>query len=234
MAKAAKRKTTKKIARKSTKKKKSGTKQRTAPAGDDHSTRVDAYIEKSADFAKPILSKLRKLFHQACPAVEEKIKWGVPHFDYKGMLGGMAAFKQHVGFGFWKSELIKDTHKLFDRGPKASMCTVKIANVKDLPPDKVLLSYIKQAVELNDDGTKVEKKKKAPKPPPTVPPDLKSALAKNRKAAATFENFPPSCRREYIEWITEAKRDETRKKRLATAIEWMNEGKSRHWKYKNC
>ena len=193
--------------------------------------RVDAYIAQAPDYAKPILSKLRELFHKGCPEIEEKIKWGVPHFDYKGMLGGIAAFKNHVSFGFWKSELMKDTHKLFDRGPKASMCVVKIGSMDDMPAEQVLLSYVKQAVALNDAGTKKAPAKKTPTKEMAVPADLQSLLAKNKKAGAVFEKFPPSHKREYIEWIVEAKRDETRQKRLATAIEWMAEGKSRNWKY---
>ncbi len=227
----AKKKVTKKktgVAKKST-----STKQRlnagTKTVGD--TARVDAYIAQAPEYAQPILRKIRSLFHKGCPRIEEKIKWGVPHFDYKGMLGGIAAFKNHVSFGFWKSELIKDTHGLFDRGPKASMCTVKVTSLKDMPPDNVMLSYIAQAVELNDAGAKKVKAKKAPTKAPTMPADLKALLAKNKKAAATFEGFPPSHKREYIEWIVEAKRDETRQKRLATAIEWMTDGKSRNWKY---
>ena len=182
-------------------------------------------------YAKPILTKLRRLFRKGCPAIEEKIKWGVPHFDYKGMLGGIAAFKNHVTFGFWKADQIQDTHGLFDRGPKASMCTVKITSLDDMPADKVMLSYIQQAVALNDAGTKKTKAKKTPKKTLPVPADLEALLAKNKKAAATFANFPPSHKREYIEWITEAKRDETRQKRLATTLEWLREGKPRNWKY---
>lgn len=192
---------------------------------------VDAYIEQAPDYARPILEKLRVLFHKGCPELEEKIKWGVPHFDYKGMMGGIAAFKNHVTFGFWKADQIKDTHNLFDRGPKASMCTVKITSLDDMPDDKVVLSYIHQAVALNDAGTKKTATKKAPRKPLPVPADLDALLAKNKKARETFDNFAPSHKREYIEWITEAKRDETRQSRLKTTIEWLNEGKPRHWKY---
>lgn len=226
---AAKKKTIRKTA---TAKKATPSSRRSKPSGGSGDTAgVDAYIAKSAPYAQPILKKLRKLFHQGCPTIEEKIKWGVPHFDYKGMMGGIAAFKKHVSFGFWKADQIEDTHGLFDRGPKASMCTVKLTSLEDMPADKVILSYIRQAVALNDAGTKKTTSKKAPKKPLPVPADLKALLAKNAKARATFDNFPPSHKREYIEWITEAKRDETRQKRLATTMEWLTEGKSRNWKY---
>ena len=210
---------------------KAGSRHRVAPPAASDSARVDAYIEESADFAKPVLRHLRKLFHQACPQVEEKIKWGVPYFEYRGMLGGMAAFKQHVSFGFWNARQLNDTHGLFQGDPKDSMCSVKARTVAELPTDKVLLSYIRQAVALNEAGVKKARPKSAAKPPLKVPADFQAALTKSRKAAATFEGFSPSHRREYIEWITEAKRDETRQKRLATATEWIAEGKPRNWKY---
>lgn len=219
----------------STKKKKSvapngsGASRRLSPK--DASVKVDAYIEQAPDFAQPILMKLRSLFHKACPNVEEDIKWGKPHFNYKGMLGGIAAFKHHVAFGFWKSAMMDDAHGLFDRGPKASMCTSKIHSLDEMPSDKVLLFYIRQAVALNESGAKPVASKKAPKKPLPVPADLKALLAKNSKARAAFDGFPPSHQREYIEWITEAKRDETRQKRLATTIGWLSEGKPRNWKY---
>ncbi len=201
---------------------------------------VDAYIEKSADFAKPILEKLRKVFHKADPNIQEVIKWSVPHFEHDGLVGGIAAFKKHVSLGFWKSKEMDDPHDLFDGDPKASMCAVKFSDVKDVPSEKVLVAYVKQAVKLNVDKSKTPKstakktaKKKVAKKI-TVPADLKAALTKNKKAQATFDGFSYTNRKEYVEWITEAKRDATREKRLKQAIEWMAEGKSRNWKYQNC
>ena len=193
---------------------------------------VDAYIEKAAPFARPILQRLRRVFHDACPEIEEKIKWGCPSFEYKGMLGGMASFKKHVTFGFWKSRLMDDYDKLFQRGPRSSPMGARVESIKELPSKKVLVAYVKEAKRLNDQGLK-EPKRAAPKRSPKVdvPADLKALLAKNAKARAAFEGFSPSHKREYVEWIVEAKRDETRAKRLKTTLEWLAEGKHRMWKY---
>jgi uncharacterized protein YdeI (YjbR/CyaY-like superfamily) len=187
--------------------------------------RVDAYVEKAADFAKPILKHLRKVVHKGCPEVEETMKWSMPHFDYKGPLAGMAAFKAHCAFGFWKGSLIVP-------GSKEAMgqfgCITKIA---DLPKEEVLVGYVRKAVELNDQKVKVPRPVKHEKKEIPMPADLASALKKNAKARAAYAGFRPSHRREYLEWITEAKTDETRRKRLETAVDWMSEGKPRHWKY---
>ncbi len=145
------------------------------------------------------------------------------------MVGGAAAFKRHAAFGFWRQDVLPDPERPFrTRGPMGA----KITGVLELPPDEVLLGYIRRAVELNERGAAPRARSKArPKPTPAVPPVLKAALRKNRKALAAFEGFPPSHRREYIEWITEAKREETRRRRLATILEWLSQGKPRHWKY---
>lgn len=192
--------------------------------------RVDAYIAKSADFAKPILDHIRLLVHKACPDVQETMKWSFPHFDYKGMMCSMASFKQHCAFGFWKASLMKDPQKILS-ADEAMGHLGKITRLKDLPSDKVMIAYIKEAARLNDEGVKVERTKPAVKNPIRIPTDLAAALKKNRKALETFERFPPSHKREYIEWIIEAKRPETREKRVATTIAWLAEGKSRNWKY---
>lgn len=196
--------------------------------------RIDAYIAKSADFAQPILVHLRALVHAACPDVEETMKWSFPHFMYKGMLCGMSAFKQHVAFGFWKGKLIID-----DAGrdlDDAMGQFGRITKLADLPSKKVLSGYVKKAMALNDAGVKSPTRTKSatPKAPADVPDDLAAALAKNAKARKTFDAFTPSQRREYIEWITEAKRETTRVQRLATTLEWLAEGKQRNWKYMNC
>lgn len=191
---------------------------------------VDRYIAKAAPFAQKILEKIRKAYHKAHPDVVEVIKWGVPHFDYKGPLGNMAGFKQHVGYGFWKSKLLEDTHGILATSEHA-MGGMKVLDVKDLPKEAVLVAYIRQAIALNEAGVKVAKPKRAPVAAPEVPADLAAALKKSAAARKTFEGFSPSAKREYVEWITEAKQDATRQKRLATAIEWMAEGKSRNWKY---
>lgn len=196
--------------------------------------RIDDYIAKSAAFARPILVHLREVVHAACPEVEEAVKWRCPHFMYQGMLCGMAAFKQHCTFGFWKGSLIVEGAK----DDEAAMGQFgRITRVSELPSRRVLTGYIKKAMKLNEDGVKpawvAERKVKA-KRKVTVPKDLAAALKRSKKAEATFQGFSPSHRREYIEWITEAKREETRAKRIAQAIEWMAEGKPRHWKYVDC
>jgi uncharacterized protein YdeI (YjbR/CyaY-like superfamily) len=192
--------------------------------------RIDAYIDKSAEFAKPILRYLREAVHAGCPAVEETIKWQFPHFDYKGMMCGMAAFKEHCAFGFWKAELIFDGDKAVER--EAMGHFGKIRSLADLPNEKALIAYVRKAAALNDAGikgpTRANPKKK---PPLKMPPDLGAALKKNAKATKVFENFSPSNQREYVEWITEAKRDETRAQRLKTSMAWIALGKPRNWKY---
>jgi uncharacterized protein YdeI (YjbR/CyaY-like superfamily) len=194
--------------------------------------RIDAYIAKSADFARPILAHLRKLVHAACPEVEETIKWSFPHFSYKGMLCGMAAFKQHCVFGFAKHSLV--VHEQTPGEESAVDRFGRITKLTDLPPQKTLLRYVKKAVQLNDAGIKLPRPKKPKKKPLSVPNDMLAALKKNKAALAAFENFSPSNRREYIEWITEAKRPETRQRRLATALQWLAQGKPRNWKYMKC
>ena len=188
--------------------------------------RIDQYIAKSADFAKPILMHLRKVVHAACPDVEETMKWSAPHFDYKGMMCGMSAFKSHCAFGFWKGSLVLDGPGLRD----AMGHFGRITSVRDLPSDRVLTGYIKKAAKLNDAGVKVARKPPQPNKPLRVPADFAGAL-KKPAARKAFDAFSPSHRREYVEWITEAKTDATRQKRMATAVEWLAEGKSRNWKY---
>ncbi len=192
---------------------------------------VDAYIARSAEFARPILERLRRLFHRACPEVEETIKWGVPHFDRRGILAGMAAFKKHVGFGFWRGREMRDPEGLFRGAPRASMCTVKITDVVELPSDEVLLRYIREAVELNEAGRAPKPRSNSARRPLKAPVYFLAALRKNKKALAAFEAFSPSCKREYVEWIVEAKQEATRERRIATAIAWMAQGKPRNWKY---
>jgi uncharacterized protein YdeI (YjbR/CyaY-like superfamily) len=194
--------------------------------------RIDTYIAKSSEFAKPIMSHLRNAVHAACPEVEETMKWSHPHFLYKGMLCSMASFKGHCAFGFWKGSLVLGNNA----PPEQAMGSFgRITRLEDLPSKKVLTGYIKAAMKLNDDGVKAPTrlKSKAPKEV-VVPDDLASSLGANKKALAAFEKFSPSHKREYIEWITEAKTEATRSRRLTTAIEWMAEGKPRNWKYMNC
>lgn len=195
--------------------------------------RIDAYIDKSADFAQPILQRLRSLVHEACPQVEETIKWSAPSFGYAGgILCGMAAFKQHVSFGFWKHALVMGEGA--ERDGMGSFG--KMAALSDVPAKKVMVDLVRKAMLLNEQGVKapVVRKTAGSRPQLEAPGDLLAALKKNRKAKTTFDGFSPSARREYVEWVIEAKREETRQRRIAQAVEWMAEGKQRHWKYASC
>jgi uncharacterized protein YdeI (YjbR/CyaY-like superfamily) len=197
--------------------------------------RVDAYIAKSGDFAKPILTHIREVMHAASPKVEETMKWSSPWFEYNGsIMCGMAAFKAHAIFGFWKGALIEGVAPNRNNGGDAMGNFGKLTSVKDLPSKKELTALIKQAMRLNDEGTTVPKPSRKPKPEAKVPAELAQALAKNRKANTVFQAFTPGKRREYIEWIDEAKREETKAKRIAQAVEWIAEGKARNWKYEQC
>lgn len=195
--------------------------------------RVDAYIAKSADFAKPILTQFRAIVDAACPDATENIKWSTPSWDYAGsLLCSMAAFKQHCSFGFWQANLLTLNGKPVGIGADGQLS--HITSVKDLPSRAVLVKLVKQAARLNADGVKesvMSGRSRTPKPPLPVPEDFQRALARNRKARDTFAAFPPSHQREYIEWIAGAKREETRAERLATSLEWLAEGKPRNWKY---
>ena len=193
--------------------------------------RVDAYIEKSADFARPILTHLREVVHDSCPDVEETMKWSMPFFDYNGVMCNMAAFKQHATFGFWKGSLIPGLAPNSNAGGDSMGNLGRLTSMKDLPSRKVLSGYVKAAMRLNAEGTVVQKPKRKPKPEAAVPPELAAALKKNKRAAATWEKFPPGHRREYATWVAEAKREETKAKRVAQAVEWIAEGKARNWKY---
>lgn len=196
--------------------------------------RIDAYIKNSEDFAKPILNHIRELIHKACPEVEETMKWSFPHFDYKGMMCSMASFKQHCAFGFWKASLMKDAAKLIDtaKSEVAMGHMGRITSLKDLPSNKVMLSYIREAAKLNDDDIKLPSKAKSTEKKELETPDyLLASLKKNKKAKETFDAFNYTNKKEYIIWITEAKTEATRLSRLETAIEWMAEGKILNWKY---
>jgi uncharacterized protein YdeI (YjbR/CyaY-like superfamily) len=198
----------------------------------NHDPRIDAYIAKSAEFARPVLEHLRERVHAACPEVEEGIKWGMPFFSYKAApMCMMAAFKQHCSFGFWLSKEVTGGSDEDGMGQFG-----KLASLKDLPPDKQLATFLKKAMALNEAGVKKARPKAAAKPAPTLPVDLATLLAQKKHAAArkTYEGFGPGAKREYVEWITEAKTDATRQKRLATTLEWLAEGKKRNWKYENC
>ena len=194
--------------------------------------RVDAYIERQAEFAKPILTKLRAMVHAACPDCDETLKWSMPSFIYKGsILAGMAAFKAHATFGFWQAKLVVGET---GREREAMGSFGRLTRVEDLPDEATMAALIRKAMTLVDTGEKAPRPVKHPKPALETPPDLLEALAANEAARATFDDFPPSARRDYLDWLADAKRPETRAKRLAQAVEWMAEGKRRHWKYEQC
>ena len=194
--------------------------------------RIDSYIARQADFARPILEHLRSAVHAACPEAEETLKWGMPHFLYKGeMLAGMAAFKAHATFGFWRArDVLGETGAERDAMGQFG----RLTSVEDLPPDDALQAMIRDAMALTDSGIRPARPKGAPKPELETPPELEAALSANPAARAAFDGFPPGGRREYVEWVAEAKRPETRAKRIAQAVEWMAEGKRRNWKYEKC
>ena len=194
--------------------------------------RIDAYIIKSADFAVAILQHLRVLVHVACPEAAETMKWSFPHFMYRDeMLCSMASFKQHCSFGFWKAALMKDAALLLDNRKEAMGSIGRITSIKDIPPDKKIIGWIKEAMKLNDASVKVPKAKPVGLVNLVIPAFFSAALAKNKKALAAFEKFSPSQKKEYAEWLTEAKTVPTREKRMVQALEWIAEGKIRNWKY---
>ena len=198
-----------------------------------YNEKIDAYIAKSQPFAQPILEYIRELVHTTCPDVEEKIKWSMPFFDYKGkMMCHMAAFKQHCAFGFFQAALMDEPMLIQNAESESAMGHLgRITSLKDLPPEKKLIGFIKKAMEITDDGKRLIKKA-APKTEYIVPSYITAAIKKNKKAFTTWEAFAPSHRKEYAAWIDEAKTEATKEKRITQATEWIAEGKQRHWKYK--
>lgn len=199
-----------------------------------YDARIDAYVEKAPAFAQPILSHLRDLIHVHCPDIEETIKWGCPHFVYKDRnVFSMASFKRHCAFGFSLASVMPDPHGLLEKEDKAAMGSLgRITSLKDLPSDRICAQYLEQSLRLVDEGVKVRRQvKKTEISALDVPDYFLAALKKNKNALAAFENFAPSHRKEYLEWIMAAKKEETRDRRIAQAIEMMAAGKARHWKY---
>jgi uncharacterized protein YdeI (YjbR/CyaY-like superfamily) len=193
--------------------------------------RVDDYIERQADFARPILAALREIVHAACPECEETLKWGMPHFMYRGaILAHMAAFKAHAVFGFRHGGLVVGN----SGAQREAMGQFgRLTSLDNLPEREAIETLVRKAMTLTEQGVKPPRADRQ-KAPLAVPDDLRSAVDANPAAAATFDGFPPSARRDYVEWIVEAKREETRRKRIAQAVEWLAEGKRRHWKYESC
>ena len=204
-----------------------------------HLAAVDAYIASAAEFAQPILNHVREVVHKAVPGVEEAIKWSHPFFLYEGIiLGNMAAFKGHCSVGLWGSEVAAKMREGGVYSRDAMGVLGKLTSVADLPKDKEFIAYLREGAAAIDEGRRTQNysrpktaKKKAPA---EVPEALAAALGKNKVAAKNFAAMPPGGQREYCEWISEAKREETRDKRVATAVEWIAEGKRRNWKYENC
>jgi uncharacterized protein YdeI (YjbR/CyaY-like superfamily) len=193
--------------------------------------RIDAYIAKARPFAQPILERLRAMIHATCPEVVETLKWRHPSFEYRGLLCGMAAFKAHAAFGFWKHDLVVGK----DGSAREAMGSFgRITEVSELPSKGVFARHMKVAMRLNEDGVQVERKKTRPKAPIAMHREFAAAMAGSRKAQATYASFPPSAQREYLEWVADAKSDDTRARRIAQAVEWMAQGKRRHWKYEKC
>ncbi|WP_348694305.1 DUF1801 domain-containing protein [Duganella fentianensis] len=189
--------------------------------------RVDAYIAQAAPFAQAILTHLRAVVHQTCPAVEETMKWSFPHFMYKGMLCSMAAFKAHCALNFWKAELL-----MGDAAQRDAMGQFgRITALEDLPPVAQLQSYLQQAMQLNDDGVAQPRARTPRSTSVTLPDDLREALAQQAAAQQHFAAFSPSKQRDYIEWLEEAKTETTRTRRREQAVAWIAEGKARNWKY---
>lgn len=192
---------------------------------------MDAYVDSAPTFAQPLLKKIRKAFHTGCPEVVEAIKWGKPHFDHHGMLGGMASFKAHVTMGLWRGRELTKRPACFEPMGETQAASAKFEGPRDLPTQKALTELVRRAAKLNESGKPKKRAAAKKKPALRAPKDLTEALRGNAKAKAFFASLAPSRKRDYIEWITEAKRPATRTKRLATTLEWLAEGKTRHWKY---
>jgi len=195
--------------------------------------RIDRYIDEAAPFARPVLRYLRETIHEACPEVEETVRWRFPHFDYKGVMCSMAAFKEHCTFGFWDGAAVVGDAVA---GERAMGQFGRIVSLEDLPPRRTLTAYVRKAMALKDAGA--SKGGRAPRakedrPEPDLPDELAAEFRKrsNTRARKAFEAFSPSHRREYVEWIDEAKRPETRARRVAQTLAWLDEGKTRNWKY---
>lgn len=201
---------------------------------EQYNERVDAYIAKSKDFAKPILIHLRKLMHDTSAEFTEAIKWGCPFFEYNGPVCQLAAFKEHCAFGFWQAAIMDDPDRILKREEKNAGSIGRITSLEDLPPDEILIKYIKQALSLNKAGTKAPSRAKSSteKRELIVPDYFLEAIARNTEASEYFDKFSPSQKKEYVTWLEEAKTEATRNKRLETAMEWISQGKPRHWKYK--
>lgn len=189
--------------------------------------RVDAYIAKQADFARPILAHLRMLVHAASPDIGEAVKWGMPFFTYRERnLCNMAGFQRHVAFGFWHDKVARD-----GASDEAMGQFGRIASLSDLPADAAIAALLAKAMALIDAGDKPRTGVREARAPLPQHPAFAAAIGADPAAAAVWASFPPGKIRDYCEWINDAKTDATRDKRIAQAVEWIAEGKSRNWKY---
>lgn len=193
--------------------------------------RIDAYLAQAAPFARPILAELRARIHALCPEAEETLKWKAPAFTYRGkLLAVMAAFKAHVAFNLWHGAQVVEAASNEAMGQFG-----RLTRIEDLPSRKAFAAPVKAAMALIESGApKAGAKAAAPKPPVAPPEDFRAALAANPMARATFEGFPPGKQRDYVDWILEAKRPDTRQRRIELAVAWLGEGKARNWKYETC
>ena len=189
-----------------------------------HDARIDAFIAKAQPFAQPILTHLRDVLHHACGGLEESIKWGRPAFLNEGrILAVFGAFKAHASLTLWKMG------EATGREEEGMGQFGKLTSLADLPGDEELIRIIQATASAR--AKAMPQPKKAPRPDLPVPDELASALAASPKAQAVWDGFAPSHRREYSEWVSEAKRAETRAARVAQSVEWIAEGKQRNWKY---
>ena len=202
------------------------------------SNEIDSYIEKAADFAKPILMKIREIIHKACPEVTESIKWSFPNFEYKGhIICSMSAHKKHCSFGFWRGNDMEDPDKILQQTGKTAMGHLgQLKSIDDLPKDEIITRYLLQAIELSQktkskSNSNAEVKVKKSIAAPEVPDYFMELLKQSPGAKLNFEKFSNSCKKEYVEWISDAKTEKTRLKRLSEAMEMIKEGKNRNWKY---
>ncbi len=202
-----------------------------------HDARLDLYLSKAAPFAQPILEYVRDVVHEACPEVVETMKWQQPFFCHTNgkVVVFIGAFKQHLRFGIWNAEAAASLREAAGHNPGATGSTVIIRTLKDLPTKKKMLASFRKAWQDAGEGKTVMRRRdyQTPKPPLEVPADFAARLKKNKPAQKVFDNFSPSCKREYVQWIVDAKQEATRQRRLVQAVEWIAEGKSRNWKYES-
>ena len=201
----------------------------------NHNSAIDSYIANAADFAKPVMAHWRRLIHERCPDVTEVIKWGIPHFEYKNEnLFVFASYKNHCSFSFLKESLMTDPRLKSNKDLKPIQKFLgKVNKPEDLPPDEEFIGMLDEAMQLNEQGVKIERNKPANEKPKVLetPEYLLVALSAKPEAKEVYESKSNSFRKEYIVWITGAKTDETRQKRTSEALEWIAEGKGRFWKH---